>query len=106
MVSSVSNRTTVFISYSHEDAKYFSELSPHLEFLEKNKLINFWADTKINPGEKWRDKIEAALISAKIAILLISIDFLNSQFITNNELPPLLAAAEGEGVKILPVILS
>jgi hypothetical protein len=105
MVSSAPNRTTVFISYSHEDAEYFSELSPHLEVLEKNKLIEFWADTKINPGEKWQDKIEAALTSAKIAILLISVDFLNSQFITDNELPPLLAAAEGEGVKILPVIL-
>lgn len=37
--------------------------------------------------------------------MLISIDFLNSQFIADNELPPLLAAAESEGVKILPVIL-
>ena len=103
MVSS--NRTKVFISYSHKDTKYLNELLPHLSNLEKNKLIDLWSDTKISPGDNWREAIEGALASTKIAILLLSIDFLNSPFIADNELPPLLAAAETKGVKILPVVL-
>jgi len=53
----------------------------------------------------WKKEIENALKNSAVAILLISADFLASEFITNNELPPLLTACEEEGVKVLPVIL-
>lgn len=105
MASPMPHRTKVFVSYSHKDAKYLSGLSPHLEYLKKNQLVEYWVDSKIKPGEKWQDGMKSALATTKVAILLISIDFLNSQFIADNELPPLLAAAESEGLKILPVIL-
>lgn len=100
-----SHRTKVFISYSHKDARFLNELLPHLKYLEKNKLIDLWSDDKIDPGDKWKEEIELALASTKIAILLISIDFLISPFIGDDELPPLLTAADAKGVKILPVIL-
>src|SRR5690348_7621610 len=100
-----SNRTKVFVSYSSKDTRYLDELLPHLQYLEKNKLIDLWSDGKIIPGDKWKEEIALALASTRIAILLISIDFLNSSFIEDNELPLLLTAAEVEGVKILPVIL-
>jgi hypothetical protein len=64
---------------------------------EKKGVIDLWVDTKINVGEKWKEKIQQALDRAAIAILLISADFLASDFIIDNELPPLLKAAEEKG---------
>ena len=98
-------RTKVFISYSHKDERYLRALLPHLEFYEQNGDIEYWADTKIKPGEDWRRSIEKALTSTRVAVLLVSADFLTSTFIKNNELPPILTAAVSEGVTVLIVIL-
>lgn len=64
-----------------------------------------WADSRIQAGQQWREEINSALRRAAVAVLLVSADFLASDFITNDELPPLLAAAQAEGVRIIPVIL-
>ena len=58
------------------------------------------------PGDDWQKEIRTALDSAQVAVLLISADFFASGFIDETELPPLLAAAQAKGVRILPVILS
>lgn len=99
-------RTKAFVSYSHKDARYLERLLVHLAFLEREGLIDVWDDTKIFPGTVWLEEINRALVCAKVAILLISADFLASKFIAENELPPLLAAAKSDGATILSVILS
>lgn len=98
-------KKTVFISYSHIDSQYLDRLKVHLKPFEKKGLIDLWEDSKIKVGEKWKEKIEKALEKSVIAILLISADFLASDFIIDNELPPLLKSAEDNGKKIIPVIL-
>jgi len=98
-------RTQVFICYSHKDQKFLLELSPHLELLAKNNHIDIWSDRKIEPGSKWQDEVRNAVEAARVAILLVSVDFLGSQFITEYELLPLLRAAKNDDVKILPVIV-
>jgi hypothetical protein len=105
MLSS-SNLTKVFISYSHKDKKYLDRLHAHLIDLERKGMIDLWSDTKIPAGANWRNEIENAIQSAKVAILLISADFLASKFVTESELPLLLTNAKAEGTVILPVILS
>src|SRR2546421_2051120 len=99
-------RTKVFISYSHQDKKWLERLQRHLKPLERDHGIEIWDDTKIQAGAEWRAEIETALQSAKVALLLVSADFLASEFITSDELPRLLAAADKEGAIVVPIIVS
>ncbi len=98
-------KPTAFISYSHADKECLERLQVHLKPLKRKNLVDIWADTKIKAGEKWKEQIISALNKAVVAVLLISADFLASDFILDNELPPLLASAEKRGTVILPVIL-
>lgn len=96
-------RTNVFISYSHLDKEHLNDVQRHFKpFLNK---IDFWDDSKIQPGKKWKEEIQNAISKTKVAILLVSTDFLGSEFISTTEIPPLLKAAEENGAVILIVIL-
>ena len=97
--------TPVFVSYSHRDERWLKRLQVHLKPLVREGEIELWDDTRIAAGARWREEIERALDQAAIAILLISADFLASDFVVDNELPPLLQAAEQGGTTILPLIL-
>lgn len=104
---STGNKINIFISYAHTDEKWLDRLKKHLKVLTKyTDSVEYWEDTKLRGGDKWREEITMAIERSSVAILMVSTDFLASDFISNDELPPILRKAEEEGTRILPLIVS
>lgn len=97
-------RTKVFISYSRQDARWLKELQKHLTPLEEKGVIIRWDDTIISPGQDWHAEINDALKATKVAVLLVSENFMASKYVRAFELPALLGASDE--ILILPVIIS
>jgi hypothetical protein len=93
----------VFICYDVEDARLMQPVCAHLHLLEERSLIDLWDQTKILPGARIHEEIDNALYTAGVALILISTNLLNSDYIMNYQLPALLHAAEGRGTWVIPI---
>lgn len=93
-------RDLVFVSYSHRDAAWLEPVRTLLKPFMRDGVLKVFVDPYIQAGELWERRIEHALDSAGVGLLLISSDFYASDFIMTKELPPLLRAAE-EGLLTL-----
>jgi len=98
-------RDRVFISYSNKDEKWLNMLRIHLKPLA-DKGLDVWSDKDIIPGQEWPAEIDNSLARAKVAVLLVSANFLNSEFIRDKELPRFLKPAQDKQITILPVLIS
>ena len=95
----------IFISYSHKDKSWKERLQTQLKVLELEGYFSVWDDRQITPGDDWFTEIERELNQAKVAVMLISAEFLTSSFIRTEEIPTLLRRRKREGVRIIPVII-
>ncbi len=98
------HRHTVFISYSRKDEQEKDALLNHLGILQHTGLIDLWSDDRIGAGADWEEEISHAMEQASVAILLITANFLNSEFILRQEIPKILARRQHEGLIVFPVI--
>lgn len=111
-MSSSAKTSQIFICYGHKDnessdpnQRWLDRLNEHLEPLQLTDKAEIWSDQRIEMGDDWNGKIQAALGQVSVAVLLVSPSFLASKYIRNSELPVLLYKAKTQGVIILPVIL-
>ena len=95
------DRNLIFVSYSHRDEKWLDRLRVNLRPLLKDREISPWDDHEIQPGRDWKSEIESALDQACVAVLLVSPDFLASDFIMGVEVPLLITAHRSCGIPIL-----
>lgn len=95
----------IFISYAHADAQMCARLRKHLHYLEEAGTATFFVDERVDPGEPLKATILDHLAQAHMALLLISVDFLWSRFITDHELPAILDRAKRGNLVYVPVIL-
>jgi hypothetical protein len=96
---------TIFYSYSHKDEKHRDALSSSLALLKREGLIKEWHDGDILPGQKWEDTIYQQLDSADVVLMLVSRDFINSDFIWGNELQRAIERENSHQARVIPVIL-
>lgn len=95
----------LFYSYAHEDEKLRDELDGHLALLRRKGVIRPWHDRSIVAGQKWDEAIDAQLSTADLILLLVSMDFLNSDYIWGKELASAVARAERGDASVVPVLL-
>ena len=95
----------VFISYSHKDEDAMMELDKFLGPLERKGEISIWTDRKILPGQNWQAEILRELESADLTLLLVSANFLVSNFINDEEIPRAFQRRNDAGSHVVPIIL-
>ncbi len=101
----VSEAVRLFYSYSHKDETLRNELETHLKLLQRQGLISTWHDRQIEAGEEWKQKIDENLDRADIILLLISADFIASDYCWDKEMKRALERHEKREAVVVPVIL-
>src|SRR5215216_4117785 len=96
---------SAFISYAHVDEKLKDRFLVHLAALKRERLIGVWHDRMLKPGDHFDRAIEAELAAADLIILLVSPDFINSDYCTEKEMQRAFARAKDERCRVVAVIL-
>lgn len=96
---------TAFVSYSHVDAKLKADLLKHLAPLKRLGLIDDWHDQEIKAGDEWEKVILTKVTKADLVLLLISADFIASEYCYTKELEKVLERHAAKKATVIPVIL-
>ncbi len=95
----------VFVSYSHQDTRLRDELTKHLALMESDGAITAWHDHQMTAGTEWADEIDSHLKTAQIILLLISADFIASQYCYGVEMPQAMERHNRGDAQVIPIIL-
>ncbi len=96
---------SIFFCYAHEDEALLNKLKSHLRPLQRQGLIDVWHDRDINAGTEWEQEIKKHLNEAKIILLLVSSDFIDSDYCYSIEMQRALERHQSGEARVIPIIL-
>ncbi|ASF47258.1 toll/interleukin-1 receptor domain-containing protein [Methylovulum psychrotolerans] len=105
MSNSTKSAVKLFYSYSHKDEEIRNELEKHLSILKRQGVISEWHDRKISSGTEWENQINQQLQSASIILLLVSSDFIASEYCYGKELQVAMERHEKGEARVIPIIV-
>lgn len=95
----------IFFCYAHEDEALLHKLKSHLRPLQRQGLIDMWYDRDINAGREWEQEINEHLNTSQIILLMVSPDFMNSDYCYGTEMRRAIERDERREANIIPIIL-
>lgn len=96
---------TIFCAYSHKDEAFRSALEAHIALLQHQRIAALWHDRLISPGTEWVSAIDKMIDDADIILLLVSADFMKSQYCFGVELARALVRHESGEARVIPIII-
>src|SRR3712207_6751239 len=105
MTPKVQKPLKIFCSYSHRDEEHLNDLRDWLRGLERQGLIESWHDREIVPGWEWEEAIDKNLRTADIVLLLVSPDFMASDYVNENEINKAVERHKRGEARVIPIIL-
>lgn len=96
---------SVFISYSHNDEALWDLLAKHLKVLQREGVIKTWYDRKIQAGKEWAKEIDSNLKRARIILLMVSADFIASDYCYEIEVRQAMKLHDRGQCQVIPIIL-
>ncbi len=103
--SQVFDPVSLFYSYSHADEPIRREIEKHLATLKRLGLIHSWHDRQIGPGDEWKKEIDRELERADIILLLLSPDFVASDYCYEVEAKRALERHNQDQATVIPIVL-
>ena len=96
---------SVFISYSHQDEAFKNELMAHLTNLQRQQKIQAWDDRNIEAGAEWDRAIKQALEEAQIVLMLITPQFMASNYCYDQEMKQALERHDAGTARVIPILI-
>lgn len=105
MVVEPTHKKKIFVSYAHKDEDFREELEKHLSAQKRLKRLTTWFDRQIPAGADWQHEIEARLDTADVILLLVSADFISSNYCYGVEMQRALDRSRAGTVRVIPIII-
>jgi internalin A len=101
----MADQPSIFVSYAHADTRWLNELDPHLNGLSLHAKVERFDDRQLFGGDDWNAEVKAALDRADIILLLVTANFIGSEYIHRVELPAALKRRQEDGSVVVPVLV-
>src|SRR5579859_3642853 len=95
----------IFYCYAHEDKALRDQLDRHLINLKRQQQITIWSDREISPGTDWEQEVDTHLSMAHLILLLVSPDFIASDYCYGIEMKKALERHKAGTARVVPILL-